>query len=57
MTSVGQGLNIILEENCMEIATHNYLVVIIDHLQKVGLAPRTGTSIFDRVFFEFRFRD
>jgi hypothetical protein len=41
----------------MEISTHNYVVVIRGHLQKVGLAPRSGTSIFDRVFLEIAFQD
>jgi hypothetical protein len=31
MTSVGQGLNIILEVNCMEMSTHNYLEAIKGH--------------------------
>jgi hypothetical protein len=52
MTYVGQGLNIILEVDCMDISTHNYLGVIIGHLHKVGLAPQSGTSIFDRAFLE-----
>jgi hypothetical protein len=45
MSYVGQGANIILEVNCIEISTQNY-VVIRGHLQKLGLAPRSGTSIF-----------
>jgi hypothetical protein len=49
MTSVGQGLNIILQGNCMDISTQNDLVATRSHVQKVGLAPRLGTSIFDRV--------
>jgi hypothetical protein len=57
MTSVGQSVNNILEGNCMEISTHNYVVAIKGHLQKVGLAPRSGTSIVDRVFLEIAFRD
>jgi hypothetical protein len=57
MTSVGQGLNIILEGNCMDILTHNYVVGIRDHLQNLGLAPRSGTSIFNRVFLEIAFGD
>jgi hypothetical protein len=57
MTSVGQSVNIILEGNCMEIATQNYVVAITGHFQKVGLAPRSGTSIFYRVFLEIAFRD
>jgi hypothetical protein len=57
MTSVGQGVNIILEVNFMEISTQNYVVAIRGHLQKVGLAPRSGTLIFDRVFLEIAFRD
>jgi hypothetical protein len=32
MTSVGQGVNIILEGNCMEISTQNYVVVIRGHV-------------------------
>jgi hypothetical protein len=50
MTSVDQGLNIILEGNFMEISTHNYMLAIRGNFQKVGLAPRSDTSIFDRVF-------
>jgi hypothetical protein len=57
MTSVGQDVNIILEGNCMEISTQNYVVAIIGHLQKVGLAPQSGTSIFDCVFLKIVFRD
>jgi hypothetical protein len=57
MTSVGQGVNIILEVNCMEISTQNYMVVIRGHLQKVRSAPRSGTSIFDWVFLKIAFRD
>jgi hypothetical protein len=53
MTSVGQSLNIILEIIYMEISTHNYVVAIIGHFKKVGLA--TGTSIFDRIFLEIVF--
>jgi hypothetical protein len=54
MISVGQDVNIILEGNCMEISTQNYVVAIRGHLQKVGLAPRSGTSIFDWVFSQDR---
>jgi hypothetical protein len=43
MTYVDQSLNIILEGNFIEISTHNYVVVIRGHLQKVGLAPQSGT--------------
>jgi hypothetical protein len=57
MTSVDQGLDIILEGNFMEISTHNYVVAIRGHFQKVGLAPQSGTSIFDRVFLKISFRD
>jgi hypothetical protein len=57
MTSVGQSVNIILEGNCMEISTQIYVVAIIGHLQKVGLAPRSDTLIFDQVFFEIAFCD
>jgi hypothetical protein len=57
MTSVDQCLNIIVEGNVMEISTHNYVVVIRGHLQKLGIAPRSGTSIFDRVFLEIAFQD
>jgi hypothetical protein len=57
MTSVDQCLNIILEGNLMETSTHNYVVVIIGHLQKVGLAPRSDTTICDRVFLEIAFQD
>jgi hypothetical protein len=57
MTSVGQGVNIILEGNCIQISTQNYVVAIRGHLQEVGLAPPSGTSIFDRVFLEIVFRD
>jgi hypothetical protein len=57
MTSVDQGLNVILEVNVMEISTHNCVVDIREHFQKVGLAPSSGTSIFDRVFLEIAFRD
>jgi hypothetical protein len=39
MTSVDQGLNIILEGNFMEISTHNYMVAIRGNLQKLDLAP------------------
>jgi hypothetical protein len=41
----------------MELSTINYVVAIIGHLQKVGLAPRSDTLIFDRVFLEIVFRD
>jgi hypothetical protein len=57
MRSVGQGVNTILEGDCMEISTQNYVVAIRCHLKEVGLAPRYGTSIFDRVFLEIAFRD
>jgi hypothetical protein len=57
MTPVEQCLNIILEQNFMEISTHNYMVVIRGHLKEVGLDPRFGTSIFDRVFLEITFQD
>jgi hypothetical protein len=57
MTSVDQCLNIILEGNLMEISTHNYMVVIRGHLKEVGLEPRSGASIFDRVFLEIAFQD
>jgi hypothetical protein len=57
MTSVGQDVNIILEGNCMETSTQNYVVAIRGHLQKVGLAPRSGISIFDWVFLKITFRD
>jgi hypothetical protein len=57
MTSAGQGLDIFLEGNCMEIFTHNYVVAIRGILQNVGLAPRSGTSIFDPVFLEIAFID
>jgi hypothetical protein len=57
MTSVGQGVNIILEGNCMVISTQNHVVVMIGHLQKVRSAPRSGTSILDWVFLKIAFRD
>jgi hypothetical protein len=57
MTSVGQSVNIILEGNCMKISTPNYVVAVRGHLQKIGLAPRSSTSIFDRVFLEILFPD
>jgi hypothetical protein len=41
----------------MEISTHNYMVVIRGHLKEVGLDPRSGTSILDRVFLEIAFQD
>jgi hypothetical protein len=57
MTSVDQGLNIILEGNLIDISTHNYKVAIRGNLQKVALAPWSGTSIFDGVFPEIAFCD
>jgi hypothetical protein len=57
MTSVGQYFNIILEGHCMEIFTHNYVVDIRGYLQNLGLAPRYGTLIFDRVFLDIEFGD
>jgi hypothetical protein len=57
MTSVGQSVNIIPQVNCMEISNQAYAVAISGHLQKVGLAPRSGTSIFDRVFLDIAFCD
>jgi hypothetical protein len=41
----------------MEISTQNYVVAIRGHLQKVGLAPRSGTSIFDQDFLKIAFRE
>jgi hypothetical protein len=57
MTSVDQCLNIILEGNFMEISDHINVVLIRGHLKKVDLAPRSGTSIFDRGFLEIAFQD
>jgi hypothetical protein len=57
MTYFGQGVDIILEVNCMEISNQHYVVFIRGHLQKVGLAPQSGTMIFDRVFLKLAFRD